>query len=534
MLKKSISFLMIMILSVTALLAPVTMAEGEEAVFDISQLHCRYAILVDADDPTVALYGIEKNADVQCATGSTIKILTCIIAIEYARDHGGMDEMVTISAEAVNFSAKNSLMGVREGERWSLRSLIHGMMLPSGNDAAVAIAEYVAGSTNEFAKLMNQKAAEIGMTNSHFITVNGRDSKSHYSTARDMALLTAYALNDPDFCEIVGTDTITCTDESGTHSITLLNSDRLLVDAVSSDGSFTPKSCLYKYAIGVKTGDTNNAGKCFVGAAKKGGTTLIVVLLGGTLDDEEYQKNWMNMNEKRKDPYNAQRFEDAILCFDFAFKQMSVLLTVQDLVDAGMPVEFRDIQVQDYDPADPESGKLTLRVEIDTSVEIQVMKPFYDDIMPRLSSAYTLHLSDPFCAPIAEGDTVGTITYDFEIDGMSPSYNLIATRSVAQGVIATEPTVAETGGETKSLIGQTTDRNGVVVKAAETDTEKSTGEVVLMVVIIVLAVAVLAVTVFLIVAKIKREKRRKARLARKRRQRELMARRKAGHYDRYE
>lgn len=531
MLKKSLCLLLALLFCLGMCLVPSVMADGEETGFDLSSLHCRYAILVDASDPTTALYGIEKNADVQCATGSTIKILSCIIAIE----NGNLDDVVTVSAEAVNFSAKNSLMGLKEGEQWTLRDLLYGLMLPSGNDAAVAIAEHIAGSTNEFAKLMNKKAEELGMKNSHFITVNGRDSKSHYSTARDMALLTAYALENETFCKIVSTGKYTCTDASGSHTIELINTDRLVVDQVAADGSYTPKSCLYKYGIGVKTGDTNNAGKCFIGAARNGGTTLIAVLLGGALDDEYYQKNWINMHDKQKDPYNAQRFEDAIACFDYAFKKMSVLLTVQDLVDAGLPMEFKNIQVTNYDPNDPEQGLLTVRIDLDTSTEIQLMKPFYEELLPRISTAYTMSLSDPLYAPITEGDTVGTLTFDFDIAGISPTYNLIATRSIAEGIVATEPVTAD-GEKTEepSIIGLATDKDGVVVKVQVEPSEKTLGQKILLIAIIVLAVAVLAFIVFLIIAKIRREKRRKARIARKKRQRELMARRQSGRYEGYD
>lgn len=544
MLKKSIAFMMTLLIAFSLFFTSAVMADGETVPFDLGVLHCRYAILVDASDPTTALYGIEKNADVQCATGSTIKVLTCMIAIESGR----LDEYVTISPAAVDFSAKNSLMGLKEGEHWTLRDLLYGLMLPSGNDAAVAIAEHIAGSTNEFAKLMNKKAEELGMKNSHFITVNGRDSKSHYSTARDMALLTAYALENEEFCKIVGTGRYSCTDEKGRHTIDLINTNRLIQDQVAADGSYTPISCLYPSAIGVKTGDTNNAGKCFIGAAKRGGTTLIAVLLGGTLDDEYYQKNWLNMHDKQKDPYNAQRFEDAIACFDYAFRQMSVLLTVQDLVNAGMPVSFRDVQVINYSPSDENEGKIDVKVEIDTSVEIQLMKPFYEELMPRISSAYTVRMSDPLYAPVTEGDTVGTITYDFQIDGMSPTYNLIATRSVKEGIVATSPILVGDSGSTEligapgsgtaegyaagtgGLIGEAINKDGEIV--APVEKEKSLGSTVLTIALIVVGIALVLLIVLLIRAKILRERRRRERIARKKRQRELMARRQM--YDRYE
>ena len=160
-------------------------------------MHERYAILVSTDDPTTALYGIEKNADAKCSTGSTIKILTCMLAIESDR----LDEVATVSDNAVNFNKKyNSLMGIEAGEKWTVKDLLYGLMLPSGNDAAIAIAEQLAGSTKAFAKLMNEKAQELGMTHSHFTTVHGKDdSGKNYSTARDMALLTAWALQNETF-----------------------------------------------------------------------------------------------------------------------------------------------------------------------------------------------------------------------------------------------------------------------------------------------------------------------------------------------
>ena len=171
------------------LLLPAPLSRADD--FDVGSLRERYAILVDASDPTTALYGIEKNADEQCATGSTIKILTCMLAIESGR----LDEEATVSDNAVNFNKKyNSLMGLEAGQKWTIRDLLYGLMLPSGNDAAIAIAEQLAGSTKAFANQMNEKAKELGMTHSHFVTVHGKDNKDHYSTARDMALLTAWAL----------------------------------------------------------------------------------------------------------------------------------------------------------------------------------------------------------------------------------------------------------------------------------------------------------------------------------------------------
>ena len=128
--RKNVVSILLALAFVILLPAPAARADD----FDVGTLRERYAILVDATDPTTALYGIEKNADTQCATGSTIKILTCMLAIESGR----LDEEATVSENAVNFNKKyNSLMGLEAGQKWTIRDLLYGLMLPSGNEEPV-------------------------------------------------------------------------------------------------------------------------------------------------------------------------------------------------------------------------------------------------------------------------------------------------------------------------------------------------------------------------------------------------------------
>ena len=440
--RKNVVSILLALAFVILLPAPAARADD----FDVGTLRERYAILVDATDPTTALYGIEKNADTQCATGSTIKILTCMLAIESGR----LDEEATVSENAVNFNKKyNSLMGLETGQKWTIRDLLYGLMLPSGNDAAIAIAEQLAGSTKAFAKLMNDKAAELGMTHSHFVTVHGKDNKDHYSTARDMAILTAWALQNETFRQIVATTTYTCTDTSGNNAITLQNTNRLLIDA-ESDGTYTPISCLYPDAIGVKTGDTNAAGKCFIAAATRGGVTLIAVLLGGTLDDQEYLDKSANMNAKTKDPYNAQRFEDAVALFNYGFKQMSQLLTVQDLIDMGMPVSF-PCEVQNAAKNDPENGLLTVSPRLDATQQLQLMTPFLEKLTENIGSLADTKIGT-LVAPINAGDVVGTVEYKVG-DSKLFSSNLYANRSVKEGILSNEPETVTSSDGKVSLVG---------------------------------------------------------------------------------
>ena len=483
----------------------------------------------DASDPTTALYGIEKNADVQCATGSTIKILTCMMAIESDR----LDEVATVSDNAVNFNKKyNSLMGLEAGEKWTIKDLLYGLMLPSGNDAAIAIAEQLAGSTTAFAKQMNERGKELGMTHSHFATVHGKDNKNHYSTARDMALLTAWALENETFRAIVSTTTYTCSDTSGRHTITLQNTNRLLIDA-ASDGSYTPISCLYPDAIGVKTGDTNAAGKCFIAAATRGGVTLIAVLLGGTLDDQEYLAKSANMNAKTKDPYNAQRFEDAIAMFDYGFKQMSSLLTIQDLIDMGMPVSF-PVQVQNAAKNDAEGGMLNVSPRLDVTQQLQLMKPFLDQLTENVTGLANTKIGT-LVAPINAGDVVGTVEYKVG-DSVLFSSNLYAERDVREGILSSEPVEVPTVDAQQPQISVGAPLMGTAsTLAGEPVKESNTKHVVMVVLVVLLILVVIAFILFMVVVHIRRERRRKAKAAarrRKRMQQERIARQRAAELDR--
>ena len=523
--KNVISTLLALLFVILLLPAPAAHADD----FDLGSLRERYAILVDASDPTTALYGIEKNADEQCATGSTIKILTCMLAIESGR----LDEEATVSDNAVNFNKKyNSLMGLEAGQKWTIRNLLYGLMLPSGNDAAIAIAEHLAGSTKAFAKLMNDKAAELGMTHSHFVTVHGKDNKEHYSTARDMALLTAWALQNDTFRQIVATTSYTCTDTSGSVTITLQNTNRLLIDA-ESDGTYTPISCLYPDAIGVKTGDTNAAGKCFIAAASRGGVTLIAVLLGGTLDDQEYLDKSPNMNAKAKDPYNAQRFQDAIALFDYGFKQMSQLLTVQDLIDMGMPVSF-PCDVQNAAKNDPENGHITVSPRLDATQQLQLMKPFFAQLTENIATLAETKIGT-LVAPINAGDVVGTVEYKVG-DSVLFTSNLYADRDVKEGILNSDPVQPEVDAVQQPqvsvgapLMGTASTLTGEPVK------ESNLKRTILIVLAVLFAVVLIAFGAFMVVARIRREKRRKAKAAarrRKRMQQERIARQRAAERDR--
>ncbi len=203
------------------------------------------------------LFAVNENKKMPMA--STTKIMTAITAIENCKD---LDEKFEISPKAVGIPGTSLYM--REGDVYSVRDLLYGLMLISGNDCSVAIAEQVAGSTSEFATKMNELAKQIGVKNTHFANTHGLDADGHYTTAYDLAVITAYALENDTFREIVGTKNIKITNGEGENRY-LKNKNKLLS---------TLEGC-----IGVKTGYTDDAGRCLVSAIERDGLRLVCVVL---------------------------------------------------------------------------------------------------------------------------------------------------------------------------------------------------------------------------------------------------------------
>lgn len=196
----------------------------------------------------------DKNCHQRRSIASTTKIITAVVALE----NGNLEDIVTVSKRAADIWG--STVGIEEGEKYTLRELLYGLMLKSGNDAAIAIAEHIAGSVEDFAVMMTQKAKQIGAKDSAFTTPHGLDQEGHYSTAYDLALIARYALQKPVFREIVAT---TETNISNKH---LSNTNEMLT--------------AYPGADGVKTGYTGKAGRCLVTSATRDQWQIISVVLG--------------------------------------------------------------------------------------------------------------------------------------------------------------------------------------------------------------------------------------------------------------
>lgn len=211
------------------------------------------------------------HADMILPMASTTKIMTALVAIE----QGDLDREYIVKPEYTR--TEGSSMYLKPGEKLTIRDTLYGLMLMSGNDAALAIAGECGGQ-QAFVAAMNDKAAALGLTHTHFDNPNGLDGQTHHTTARELAQLTAYALQNPDFRQIVSTKRISCAGR------TMVNHNKMLSQ--------------YEGAIGVKTGYTKKAGRCLVSAAERQGRTLIVV----TLNDPD---DWADHAELLNQAFDA-------------------------------------------------------------------------------------------------------------------------------------------------------------------------------------------------------------------------------------
>lgn len=224
-------------------------------------ISARSAVLMDAASGRL-LY--EKNGFERLPMASTTKIMTALLTAENC----AMDEVVTVSPAASG--VEGSSLWLEIGEKLTVRELLLGLMLKSGNDAAVALAEQTAGSVDAFVLLMNAKAKEIGMSNTGFVTPNGLDADGHYTTAYDMALLACRAMQNPDFRETVSTETASIPWQGHDWGRSLKNHNKLLG--------------MYEGCTGIKTGFTKKAGRCLVSSAERDGRELVCVTLNAPDD----------------------------------------------------------------------------------------------------------------------------------------------------------------------------------------------------------------------------------------------------------
>lgn len=244
-----------------------TLPENAESGEEPANLYAKSALLMDAVSKRVLF---EKNGYEVLPMASTTKIMTCI----YVLENSDLEQLVTVSSNACN--QPKVRLGMKEGEQYILKDLLYALMLESYNDCAVAIAEHVSGDVETFCQEMTNKAKDIGAYDTNFVTPNGLDAEEHYTTAYDLALITCYALKNPQFLEIVNTVNYDFYEKTKGNKKTAYNRDAFLTQ--------------YEGAIGVKTGYTSRAGYCFVGAAIREEKQLVsVVLASGWPPNKSYK-----------------------------------------------------------------------------------------------------------------------------------------------------------------------------------------------------------------------------------------------------
>ncbi|MBR3300262.1 MAG: D-alanyl-D-alanine carboxypeptidase [Clostridia bacterium] len=230
-------------------------------------ISAKAAVLISSDTGEV-LYS--RNCDQRLPMASTTKIMTALVVLE----KGGLDRIVTVTGEMIR--VEGTSMGLSSGDTLTVRDLLYGMMLVSGNDAANALAVSVGGSYDRFIALMNKKARELGLCNTRFETPSGLDGERHYTSAYDLAMITKAAFLYEDFRKIVSTESIILSYGDPPCKRQLINHNKLLK--------------MYDDVAGVKTGFTKKSGRCLVSAAQKDGKSLIAVTLNDPDDWEDHRK----------------------------------------------------------------------------------------------------------------------------------------------------------------------------------------------------------------------------------------------------
>ncbi len=230
-----------------------------------------------------------KNTDVKVPMASTTKIMTAILTLEY----GKLNETVTITKNAQNTSGWQ--LNLKEGDKIKLKDLLYAIMLYSANDGAIAIAEHIGGSVENFCEMMNNKAKEIGALNTNFTSPHGLDNDNHYSTPYDLALITDYAMNNENFCKIVTTPSYSIMINENIKNV---NNTNKLINSVSG-------------ITGVKTGYTGKAGYCLVSGIKTTNLDVICVTLGSGTSKNRFDES-KKILEHCKDNYILVDLKDYI------------------------------------------------------------------------------------------------------------------------------------------------------------------------------------------------------------------------------
>lgn len=345
-----------------------TILASEIEIDELPDITSKSYMLLDQDTGNILA---EYNIDGKIYPASTTKILSAIIILE----NTNLDDMVTITKEAFsNIEIGSSSAGLVEGEEMSVSDMLYCMLLASANEAANALAIYVAGSVEEFANMMNLKAVQLGAYNSNFINPNGLHDDNHYTTARDMSIITKYALKNETFADIVSTaqKTIAATN---VHAEKKVYTTNFLIYR-KTDPMY------YQYANGIKTGFTTPAGTCLISQAEKNDMNLITIIYGG---------------EKIASTGENTVFFDAIDLFEWGFSNYYTQVLVEQLQPI-ITVEVLLSSQNDY-------------ISLKTASDVAGLVPIDYDAS-KLEFKY--NVPESVTAPITVDQKIGTVQVSYE------------------------------------------------------------------------------------------------------------------------
>lgn len=315
-------------------------------------------------DATTGRVIYNKNMEKQHTMASTTKIMTALVALE----NSNMEDIVTVSKNAAG--EEGTSLYLKAGQKATMEDLLYGLMLQSGNDAAIAIAEGVSGTVADFATLMNKKAQEIGAANSSFKNPNGLDEDGHFTTAYDLAVITREAMKNEKFCEIVSTKS------------------KLILDGTQTVSNHNKMLRMYEGCTGVKTGFTKKSGRCLVTSAERGGVKVIAVTLNAPND-----------------------WNDHAMMLDYAF-ETTCCYTV---IAAGMTVNTVPV-------INGTSNTLELSAQEDFAITENKGEKFKNITVK-------CNIPESVTAPITEGEVVGDLTV-YYCDEPQKTLKLVASASV--------------------------------------------------------------------------------------------------------
>lgn len=305
-------------------------------------INSRAYVVIDRKTNMV-LYG--KNENQKRKMASTTKIMTATIIIENCN----LDETIEVSKKAAGTGG--SRLGLKAGDKITIRDLLYGLMLRSGNDAAVALAEYVGGNIEGFAELMNKKASELNLTNTHFETPHGLDSDEHYTTAYELSLLSNYALQNSVFAKIVNTKE---------HTININGYPKVLSNTNELLGNF-------EGVYGIKTGFTNGANRCLVTACKRNDIDIICVVLGA--DTKKFRtQDSIKLINYIFDNFKPVNVEELINNKFEAWKKENL----DKVVINKSPTKHLDLEVESID-----NPVILVRKDLIDSIKINIDFPLY-------------------------------------------------------------------------------------------------------------------------------------------------------------